>query len=173
MIENINMFVKITCDKCGFKQTELLPESNDKFFAAGWGLNKGRKYTHLCGKCLGKRSPVKASGFPQETDYSWWPQPKVNNDMSVSSVGWEVRHNIYQHRTYGSKATIAAPTLNELGAILYRVEEVDMMSAYGHAFNVPDTKVITAAGLQICMSDPNVAARMYLYLAKKGFPKGE
>lgn len=60
MIENINMFVKITCDKCGFKQTELESESNKKFFEAGWSLNtKAKKYIHKCGKCNGKHAPNK------------------------------------------------------------------------------------------------------------------
>ena len=60
MIKDINMFVKITCDKCGFSQTELEPESNDKFFNAGWGFqSNAKKYFHLCGKCLGKRQPIK------------------------------------------------------------------------------------------------------------------
>jgi hypothetical protein len=60
MIKNINMFVKIVCDKCGFSQTELEPESNDKFFKTGWSVNpNAKKYIHKCGKCNGKNSPVK------------------------------------------------------------------------------------------------------------------
>lgn len=60
MIEYINMYVKITCDKCGNKQIELEPESNGKFFNAGWSMNrKAKKYVHKCGKCNGKHSPVK------------------------------------------------------------------------------------------------------------------
>ena len=43
MFENINMFVKITCDNCGFSQTELEPESNDKFFNSGWSMNNNAK----------------------------------------------------------------------------------------------------------------------------------
>lgn len=58
-IQNVNMFTIIECDKCGVRQAELMPEANDKFFESGWGLNNGYKYTHLCSKCLGKKSPVK------------------------------------------------------------------------------------------------------------------
>lgn len=54
------MFVKITCDKCGHTQVELEPESNEKFFEAGWSMNpRADKYIHKCGKCSGKHSPVK------------------------------------------------------------------------------------------------------------------
>ncbi len=60
MIKHINMFVKITCDKCGASQCELEPESNKKFFEAGWSLNtNARKYVHKCGKCNGRNAPNK------------------------------------------------------------------------------------------------------------------
>lgn len=60
MIQNINMFVKITCDKCGVSQSELEPEANRKFFDNGWSMNnRAKKYTHKCGKCNGRNAPVK------------------------------------------------------------------------------------------------------------------
>lgn len=60
MLKYINMFVKIICDKCGRSQCELEPESNKKFFDAGWSVNpNAKKYVHKCGGCNGKHSPVK------------------------------------------------------------------------------------------------------------------
>ena len=56
--ESINMFDKITCDKCGHKQTEICAEAGKKFFESGWSFNRNaKKYVHVCGLCNGKKSP--------------------------------------------------------------------------------------------------------------------
>lgn len=44
--------VTIQCDKCQHGQTEPEGAHNDAFYRAGWALNKGRKYEHLCNGCL-------------------------------------------------------------------------------------------------------------------------
>lgn len=60
MLEHINMYDKITCDKCGISQTELKPESGRRFFETGWRMNpRAKKYTHLCSKCLKNSKPFK------------------------------------------------------------------------------------------------------------------
>jgi hypothetical protein len=59
MFERINFYTKITCDKCGFSQTEY-GEANDIFFKSGWSMNpRAKKYVHKCGKCNGKHAPNK------------------------------------------------------------------------------------------------------------------
>jgi hypothetical protein len=55
MLTYINMFVKITCDRCGASQIGLEPEGNERFYENGWGMNpRGKKYIHQCARCLVK-----------------------------------------------------------------------------------------------------------------------
>jgi len=51
MIVTDKNITTITCDKCKTSQAEPSDISNDEFFKAGWALNKGRKYMHLCKNC--------------------------------------------------------------------------------------------------------------------------
>lgn len=56
MLETINMYIKITCDKCGRSQTELLAGSNETFYHDGWTMNRNaKKYIHKCYNCLTAR----------------------------------------------------------------------------------------------------------------------
>jgi hypothetical protein len=61
MIEYIKEQTKLTCDKCGYYQIEENSDlGNNIFFQDGWSMNpSARKYTHKCGSCNGKKSPVK------------------------------------------------------------------------------------------------------------------
>lgn len=56
MIKTENEIITITCDKCGRSSIASKVNYNDVFFEEGWSLHKGRKYIHLCRKCLSKKS---------------------------------------------------------------------------------------------------------------------
>lgn len=58
----------------------------------------------------------------------------------------------------------AAFTVAELADRLGFATGKNILRAYGHVFNVPDTHVITASGLQQCMTSPDTAAKMLIYL---------
>jgi len=53
---------------------------------------------------------------------------------------------------------------SELGEMLSVVSESNMLLAYGHVFNVPDTQIITPLGLQMCMRKPDIASKMLIFL---------
>ena len=46
---------KITCDKCGFNSIAPTKLYNEVFYNEGWVLNRGKKYMHLCNRCLTKK----------------------------------------------------------------------------------------------------------------------
>lgn len=53
MIEHINMFIKITCDKCSKSQSEI---DQEEFFKGGWTMKRtAEKYFHLCYSCKTKK----------------------------------------------------------------------------------------------------------------------
>lgn len=53
MLTTENSQVTIKCDKCGSSSTASLTEDYNKvFWEAGFVLNRGRKYEHLCFFCL-------------------------------------------------------------------------------------------------------------------------
>lgn len=52
MIKTNGNITTITCDKCGDWSNAHKDYYNTAFFSEGWVLNRGRKYTHLCNKCL-------------------------------------------------------------------------------------------------------------------------
>lgn len=58
----------------------------------------------------------------------------------------------------------SAFTVAEIGEMIGSVSEKDLIRAYGYVFNVPDTRFISATGLQDCMSRPDVGAKMLIYL---------
>ncbi len=54
MIENNYMpgLVRITCDKCGHRETSTLQDYNNDFFESGWALcPNAKKYIHRCRDC--------------------------------------------------------------------------------------------------------------------------
>lgn len=52
MLKTEDNITTITCDKCGHQSTATPSTYNDVFFEEGWALNRGRKYIHLCNRCL-------------------------------------------------------------------------------------------------------------------------
>ena len=59
-------------------------------------------------------------------------------------------------------------TTSELGELLWlKASPDDILKAYGFVFNVHDTSVITPEGLAICMENPNIAAKMFIYLIEQ------
>lgn len=56
MITTKGDITTITCDKCKAWSNAPTKFYNDAFFAEGWALHKGRKYMHLCNKCLSPKS---------------------------------------------------------------------------------------------------------------------
>lgn len=60
--------------------------------------------------------------------------------------------------------TYSAFTATELINFFKNLSEEDVLEAYGFVFNVSDTKFITARGLQICLFNPDVVAKMLIYL---------
>ena len=56
MIETKDDITTITCDKCGHTSVASSTDYNNVFFSEGWALHKGRKYMHLCNKCLSPKS---------------------------------------------------------------------------------------------------------------------
>jgi hypothetical protein len=52
MLRQIENTVTITCDKCGTAKSSTQENYNNDFWNAGFVLNKGRKYEHLCSNCL-------------------------------------------------------------------------------------------------------------------------
>lgn len=55
-LNTIDGATTITCDKCGKTSTANSAFANDVFFDEGWALHRGRKYTHLCNRCLSAKS---------------------------------------------------------------------------------------------------------------------
>lgn len=56
MISTENDITSIICDKCGHISKASSTDYNNVFFEEGWALHKGRKYMHLCNKCLSPQS---------------------------------------------------------------------------------------------------------------------
>lgn len=52
----INGLITITCDKCQSSSISTNDTYNETFLEQGWALHRGRKYMHLCRKCLPKKS---------------------------------------------------------------------------------------------------------------------
>lgn len=46
----------IECDKCHTTSEAHSGHYNDVFFDEGWALHRGRKYMHLCRKCLSPKA---------------------------------------------------------------------------------------------------------------------
>lgn len=104
----------------------------------------------VCSLDLAKR--LKELGVKQESVF-WWRGDRTEPQ-------WYVAHErgpVYDVR-------YAAFTVAELADRLGFATGKNILRAYGHVFNVPDTHVITASGLQQCMTSPDIAAKMLIYL---------
>jgi hypothetical protein len=60
-----NQTTTITCDKCGRSSTAPNDLYNEWFYEEGWALHRGRKYEHLCNRCLSPKAR-KAMAFVKE-----------------------------------------------------------------------------------------------------------
>ncbi len=67
----------------------------------------------------------------------------------------------------------SAFTVAELGSLLYEYNGKQIMQAYGHIFSVEGTSVITPLGLQELLRNPDLVAKMLIYLLEKGLIKKE
>lgn len=74
-------------------------------------------------------------------------------------------------KDYNNSEPLAAFTVSEIGEMLVEVAEENFLKAYGHIFNVPNTTFITPLGMRLCMSNPDLAARMLIYLIENNFIK--
>jgi hypothetical protein len=63
---------------------------------------------------------------------------------------------------------VAAFTVAELGEMLGRTTSERLLRAYGDVMNVPGTRMIPPTGLQICLTRPDIPAKMLIYLIKNG-----
>lgn len=55
-ITHANGITTIECDKCKATSVSHTGYYNETFYEEGWALHRGRKYMHLCRKCLPKKS---------------------------------------------------------------------------------------------------------------------
>jgi hypothetical protein len=106
----------------------------------------------VCSLELAKK--LKTLGVKQESYFIW--AKRVDGTYIV-----------YDHPRFGSmfadEGSFSAFTVAELGSLLEKAKERDLLSAYGHIFAV-GTSVVTPRGLQMCMADPNMGAKMLCYL---------
>lgn len=67
-------------------------------------------------------------------------------------------------RNKRAKEVYAAFTVAELGNILRLALSNHLLLAYTLVFSVPGSHIITPRGMQICMTEPDIAAKMLVYL---------
>ena len=108
---------------------------------------------------LAKR--LKELGVKQENEF-YWRETKAN---FVKELGGTVLlDKSYLPLTSKRYLAFSAFTVAELGEMLGGVNEDYILTAYGKVFNVPDTKFITGYGLYQCLTEPNILAKMLIYL---------
>jgi len=69
MLIEENDKVEIICDKCGYSKTASKSDYNKVFWNAGFVLNGGRKYEHLCFNCLPKTRQKARTFLISKTNY--------------------------------------------------------------------------------------------------------
>jgi hypothetical protein len=95
-------------------------------------------------------------GVKQESLFVWvhcWDNKK--------GLGWRLFQSD-EDDTVNIKVT--AYTVAELGSMLGQTTSENILRAYGEVFNVPDTRVVTPEGIQLCMAKPDIGAQMLIYL---------
>lgn len=98
---------------------------------------------------------LKELGVKQESCYFWWVSDGIKIDHRLLyRVDMKAQH----------PNEFSAFTVAEIGEKLGRATEENLMLAYGKVFNVPETRFVTAMGLQACMSRPDLGAKMLIYL---------
>jgi hypothetical protein len=114
---------------------------------------------------LAKR--LKELGVKQESLFYW-----VGDFLLVfkTAVGVYAQSGAGVNDRYLDKHNnTSAFTVAELGEMLGS-EDISphLLAAYGHVFNVPDTRFTTPRGVQLCMTNPNIGAKMLIYLLENG-----
>lgn len=136
----------------------------------------------VCSLELAKK--LKELGVKQESLWVW--EPYITDGPGKQHGSWEVRVLIdhpWHVRFYEPVPTqlvshrISAFTVAEIGHMIWlHASPSEILLAYGHIFNVPDTRTITPEGLSQCMEDPDIGAKMLIYLIEHKLltpPEGE
>lgn len=103
---------------------------------------------------------LESLGVKSESIFYWRAQ-------GTNYKSWEISYNSPGPLKLNP---VSAYSVAELGEILKIVRERDLLAAYGHVFSV-GTSVIAPRGLQMCMSDANIGAKMLIYLIENGLYK--
>lgn len=111
---------------------------------------------------------LKALDVKQESLF-WWAEFRNTSSTipneRLSEIVLDDEKDDYEERGFLiDQEWFSAYTVAELGFFIGRAKSVDVMKAYGHVVSVPGTKVITELGLLYCMTNPDVAAQMLVYL---------
>ena len=100
---------------------------------------------------------LKALNVKQESYFYWYKAPYSDYN--------EVEEGLTDGDVPSDWVVASAFTIPELGEMLgVEAANAHIQAAYGHVFNVPDTRFTTARGVQLCMTDPNIGAKMLIYL---------
>lgn len=108
---------------------------------------------------------LKELGVKQESLYYWnyivSSSYEGNDDHATRREGWklEMAHWEDEKAQWCSAFTVA-----ELGEILSKVSGEVFRTAYGEVFNVRGTAVVTPHGVQQLLTNPNLCAKMLIYL---------
>ncbi len=120
----------------------------------------------FCSPELSKR--LKELGVSQSSLF-WWAE---NHDEEIVLLVYETDVGFilpsgggFDPRLLNNCRMFSAFTVAELGSILWhKASPENILKAYGVVFNVSGTTVITAEGLSQCMENPELGAKMLIYL---------
>ena len=113
--------------------------------------------SQVCSLELAKR--LKELNVKQESFFIW--KQCINKQLACYQIP-----TVSTHKNVDNDDEIIASafTVAELGKHFEEVKENDFFKAYGHVFNVPDTEVITSYGWLQCVKNPDILAKMLVYL---------
>lgn len=117
---------------------------------------------HVTSKEISEK--LKSLGVKQESLF-WW------DDDGKLCIGGEERmgNTLYPETMSGGIYSILSAFLcSELGEMMSELTEKNLIKAYGYAFNVPETRIVTAHGLRQCMANPDIGGKMLIYLLENG-----
>lgn len=103
---------------------------------------------------------LKELGFTDGSIFHW---------RRAGNLGWQIEPH---YSPIFLEGLYPAYTVAELGEMLGNEEYSKyLMKAYGHVFEVPDTRFATVRGVQLCMANPDLGAKMLIYLAENNLIK--